>query len=212
MNNRELLKDLRIQTFKNYWAAYFPRIPRMWVFFSLMLAGVLLCFSLWKRGKSRIEGRDNKGKLPTIIHDISAAITVSYSILLFGMLIASRKVGNREINVIPFWSYRSYFSGNLDLLYVNFLNVMLFIPLGFFLFLFLTGSHSARKAFLVSVLIGFLISVSVEALQFILSRGMVELDDVIHNTLGTIVGAAIGLGLLCIWGRWQRKRTKSMYN
>ncbi len=212
MDYKELFKDLRIQTFKNYWEAYFPRIPRVWVFFSIMVAWVFFCFSTWRRRKNRKEGLGKKQKMPTIVCDISAAITISYTILLFGMLIASRNVGNREINLLPFWSYRSYFSGNLDMLYVNILNMVLFMPLGFFLFIFLTGSHTAGKALFAALLIGFLLSVSVETLQFILSRGMVELDDVIHNTLGTIVGAGIGLALSFIWRRWQKKRTQTPNN
>ncbi|WP_207706695.1 VanZ family protein [Acetobacterium tundrae] len=45
------------------------------------------------------------------------------------------------------------------------------------------------------ILLGFLISVSVECLQLITKTGIFEWDDIIHNTIGVIVGYGIYLYL-----------------
>jgi glycopeptide antibiotics resistance protein len=62
-------------------------------------------------------------------------------------------------------------------------NIILFIPFAFFL-MFLFNIISLRKI----VLISLLTSISVEVAQFIFSVGVADIDDVILNTLGGILG------------------------
>ena len=40
--------------------------------------------------------------------------------------------------------------------------------------------------------VGFGVSVSVEVLQYFLLLGLAEVDDLIHNTLGMVIGAVVG--------------------
>ncbi|MEO6315519.1 MAG: VanZ family protein [Chitinophagaceae bacterium] len=63
-------------------------------------------------------------------------------------------------------------------------NIILFIPLPFFLLLFF-GTRRAGKL----ILVGLAISLSVEISQFVLGIGVADIDDVILNTLGTCIGA-----------------------
>ena len=42
------------------------------------------------------------------------------------------------------------------------------------------------------VLIGFLLSVSIEIVQLVFRIGLFEFDDMIGNTVGSLVGAVIG--------------------
>ena len=49
------------------------------------------------------------------------------------------------------------------------------------------SSFTIRKALLVA-LMGCGISVTIEALQFFFMRGFSEVDDVMHNTIGCILG------------------------
>ena len=64
-----------------------------------------------------------------------------------------------------------------------FLNVILFLPLGFFLPLMYKNFKNVGKV----VLTGFLLSLSIEIVQMF-GRGSTDVNDLITNTLGTILG------------------------
>ena len=64
------------------------------------------------------------------------------------------------------------------------MNVIVFIPIGMIL-----GLLVRIKGFwLVALLIGCSISVTIEALQFCFMEGFSEVDDVMHNTVGCLIG------------------------
>lgn len=68
------------------------------------------------------------------------------------------------------------------------LNILLFIPFGFTLSTYLNCHKSPRSLFLPVLLTAFLLSTSVEALQYLTFRGFTEVDDIINNTLGAVIG------------------------
>ncbi len=68
-------------------------------------------------------------------------------------------------------------------------NIVWFIPLGLYLTLF--RARTVGRA----VLCGFLLSLFIEVMQFVLGTGITETDDLLLNTLGALLGAAIGLAL-----------------
>ncbi|MBE5974646.1 VanZ family protein [Lacrimispora xylanisolvens] len=70
-------------------------------------------------------------------------------------------------------------------------NLMLFIPFGILLPLCFP---KARKS-LICILSGCLLSIFIETVQYMTQRGNCELDDVIMNTLGTLVGWLVFTGL-----------------
>ena len=63
------------------------------------------------------------------------------------------------------------------------LNIMMFIPIGFFV-----GGALKKKHIWNAVGIGFVLSLFIELTQLITTRGVFNVDDVIHNTLGCIIG------------------------
>lgn len=65
-------------------------------------------------------------------------------------------------------------------------NILLFIPLGFLLPLFFEDIRNWRKVFIY----GCLISVMIEATQIFTLMNIVDIDDVIFNTLGALLGYA----------------------
>ena len=67
-----------------------------------------------------------------------------------------------------------------------FLNVMMFVPIG----LLLCISFKSMKWWL-ALMIGCGMSVLIELLQYILKRGTTEIGDVLHNTLGCMIGYGI---------------------
>lgn len=88
---------------------------------------------------------------------------------------------------MPFWSYVAYFKGEDDsLLNENIMNVVVFVPVGL-----LAGLASRSINLLRALLIGLCISLSIEVLQFTFEKGFAELDDVMHNSLGCLIGYGI---------------------
>lgn len=67
------------------------------------------------------------------------------------------------------------------------LNILLFIPFGFLLSII---SKRFRSLWITTV-IGFIFSAGIETMQYITGRGLTEVDDVINNTLGALIGYVI---------------------
>ena len=87
-------------------------------------------------------------------------------------------------NFTPFWSYKAYYSGeDPSLLPEIIMNIAGFIPLGF-----LMGAAFQKLKWCQVILTGFLISVSIESLQYFFKLGIAEFDDVFNNTLGVATG------------------------
>ena len=107
---------------------------------------------------------------------------------LFGAYIAavlwitlfSRLGTERRSFLLPFHSYVEILKGNRQFLLENIGNVVLFIPLG--VALKCGGMRDVKKA-------GLLASLFIEVLQFTFALGTFECDDLIHNTLGAVIGA-----------------------
>lgn len=75
-------------------------------------------------------------------------------------------------------------------------NLMLFIPFGILLPLCLP---KARKSW-ICILSGCMLSIFIETVQWITKRGYCQLDDIIMNTLGTVVGWVIYAGIRKVSG------------
>lgn len=69
------------------------------------------------------------------------------------------------------------------------LNVALFVPIGFLL------GGIVPKGFAKACLIGCVLSVLIELLQLATGRGLCETNDVIHNTVGCMVGYGLAMAL-----------------
>ena len=81
-----------------------------------------------------------------------------------------------------------------DLLIENIMNTIVFIPVGMILgsLLRVKGSSTSEATksmtWLMVAIIGCGISVTIESLQFFFMRGFSEVDDVMHNTVGCLIG------------------------
>ena len=95
--------------------------------------------------------------------------------------------------LVPFYSYYLAFSGiNEELLRSCFMNVVLFYPAGLLAGAIWLPERKVWKRILFLAVVGCGVSVSVEVLQYFRQLGLMEVDDVIHNTLGMAIGAAVG--------------------
>lgn len=81
-----------------------------------------------------------------------------------------------------------------------FLNVLLFVPYGILLYSF-REDDAIIKGFVMTVLMGFISSASIEIAQLITGRGLFEVTDLFTNVLGTLVGALIGGIIILVFKR-----------
>ncbi len=92
-----------------------------------------------------------------------------------------------EINLTPFhFITQAIKTGNEEFFRTGWMNILLFVPGGMWI------SYSVRKytkpKCVVQIIFLMLISVSIEIVQWYYQLGMVEIDDVICNTFGAIIG------------------------
>ena len=106
-----------------------------------------------------------------------------------------------DINIIPLVETFKLLKGKslVDFFYNLYGNIVWFIPMG----VFIPALSKRHRGFLQVVLIGALISTSIETLQFIFNTGVTDIDDVIFNTLGAAVGY-----LIYFVGKWIKKLIK----
>ncbi|WP_391122531.1 VanZ family protein [Psychrobacillus sp. L3] len=99
----------------------------------------------------------------------------------------------RIVNLVPFIGMYNIIFHSVDITVPirNLgLNILLFVPFGFFLALKKSSYQKNLKLFV--ILTGFLFSVLIEVVQFSIPMGRsADIDDVILNTIGTFLGFII---------------------
>ena len=107
-----------------------------------------------------------------------------YLLVILYMTIFSRKSGDRSMSLRPFVYYKYFFTN--DYLRRQILNnILLFVPLGIILSQLRPQWSTVRLLPCISLVI--------EILQFITARGLFETDDIIHNSLGGMIGFTAGM-------------------
>lgn len=118
---------------------------------------------------------------------IAGLLLLEYNFLIYCSTVIYRKgyeVAGHELS--PFWSYNAIQEGRAELLTENIMNVVAFVPIGLLL-----GIGIPRLKWWYALQIGFCLSSSIEILQFVFKKGFAEFDDVMHNTLGCMIGYGI---------------------
>lgn len=106
------------------------------------------------------------------------------------------------VNLVPFRSTIRYLtefdSYNIDIVLMNTLgNVIIFIPFGFLLpllFKQINNVKMASKIFIKFILL-------IESLQLLTFTGVFDIDDIILNMLGALIGYGSFIGMKHIWER-----------
>ena len=110
----------------------------------------------------------------------AALLLIEYVFLVFCSTVIFRPTSEtRQYDFHPFWSY-----DRPELLVENIMNVIVFIPVG----MILGSLLRVKGSWLVALLIGCCISITIETLQFWFIKGFSEVDDVMHNTVGCLIG------------------------
>lgn len=120
-------------------------------------------------------------------------IFLSLSIIIFKYvspleLLNKSRTMYRSINLLPFHTIKGYLTGTIGVSRTVMLNnilgnIGLFIPLGIYLQLF-----KKDKRILTGILLVFIISLSAEAVQLIFGMGAADVDDILLNCTGGIIG------------------------
>ena len=120
------------------------------------------------------------------IKRIRIALFVCYILfILWATLFSRHSTGEHRVELRLMWSYREMFAREptwkIDVLQ-NIENILFFIPFGF---LFPIAKYR------ISLLAGLILSIIIEIIQYIACLGLCELDDVLCNGLGALIGCLL---------------------
>lgn len=129
-----------------------------------------------------------------------------YVLFVLGITLIGRSVtGGCLYEIKPFWSYMTKGEVLNNYIAENIFNVLLFVPIG------IIGGILSKRGRCV-VISGLIFSIMIELAQLVTHRGFCETDDVIHNTLGTVVGVGICMLVGYIFHPSQTKKFKTKRN
>lgn len=152
-------------------------------------------------------GAIRKWESDKVIRIHSLGLYVSYTATLLVLtFIAREKRTDGLIYLIPFENFAMIIKNGYPWYYDNIvrntvINAVLFVPLG------VLGAEILRKKIALAVIGGFTISLVIELMQLVTQLGVFDVDDLLFNTLGTLLG--IGLFALCrlIYRRIAKKKS-----
>lgn len=152
--------------------------------FSIVEYLVFLLFTTWIYLKVKGLIQNKSVKLWNILN---ALLILVFIFVVLYKVVLSRGVGSviEKSDLIPLSSYFEYFIGeNSEAFFTNRANVLLFFPFGLLFFDLL----KTKRNVIIYVVCAFAFSLVLEIIQYAFSLGFVEVDDVIHNTLGAFLG------------------------
>lgn len=145
---------------------------------SLIVTGVLMVYGLWAK---RIVN-----KRPFVLW----ILLIEYFFIVACSTIICRGAmtfGFDRLELTPFWTYAAVMNHTPGVsIWDIVLNVVLFIPLGFLVMSLYTNMRLWKMA-----LIAVCCSVFIETNQYFFEKGIAQIDDVMHNTIGAMIGWGI---------------------
>ena len=111
------------------------------------------------------------------IHNWNMGLLLGYCFFFYSITVLNRQNGDIHYWLTPFWSY-----SHPELYMENVTNIIAFIPIGYFGF-----SIKKNKAIVFSLAVSMIIEVT----QLITGRGLFEFDDIIHNSIGGVLGSIL---------------------
>lgn len=152
---------------------------------AIVLCGVLFFVGYKVVYQKMMKGTKTISKRKMVLY----GITVLYVVVVLGAVFLNRGNLYGSVNFDLFSSYKeAYHKMEISLFRNIVLNMLLFVPFGFLLPFY---SEKFQKVYRV-VLIGLLSSVLIETLQYVTKIGIFEIDDILNNTIGVLIGC-------CFW-------------
>jgi len=128
----------------------------------------------------------------SLYKEFFSILSIIYIFLLFQLLTKVELNTNSGYNIMPFTEILRYEFGS-NLFYYNVVgNIVIFIPFGFFI-----ASYVQSKNIFPALIISGIVSTTVEFVQLNIGRSF-DIDDIILNILGAIVGYLLYIGLSAI--------------
>lgn len=122
-------------------------------------------------------------KKKNVIRNCSFFILLNYTYLILCSTVFYRISDHRGFDLKPLWSYKAILEGQQYVLPEIVMNIAVFVPIGYLGAILFKKNKPSQI-----LLVGTLISFTIECLQFILKKGFCEVDDIIHNVLGCQIG------------------------
>lgn len=157
-------------------ALFLALTPKLWVFgFGVSLEAVLFIYWLLRRG----EEKPGKGAL------LCLSFLMLYLVYTFLLTTISRRAGSSYRTIlIPLKAWWQIFKGSKAKLKEVFYNICLLTPLG----ALVPPLLKYRCRWKDILFLAFLYTMAVECTQFLFKLGYFEIDDILHNCLGAVIG------------------------
>lgn len=152
---------------------------------------ILMCILMWTIINKVIYIKIQRRLMHKFFNFVLLCVTV---IVVIHMTIFSRNMGEHEVCLVPFYSFVMA-QEQSEMYRSMFMNILLFVPFGLSCPYVLKERH--RGKIKVTILSAFLFSFCIEVLQFVFMLGRAEVDDVICNTLGALIGS-LSFTLYCM--------------
>lgn len=155
--------------------------------YRLPLEFIVRCFLLvslaWLCARHRF------GRRRWFLRGVWGFLTLWFAAVLW-ITVFSRSPGPADLpELIPFHSYRELFTdGHTEIIRSNFMNIALFYPAGLLTGSLLPDKLSRWQKLLFICALFASLSLAIEYAQFRFALGEPEADDVLHNTLGAVLG------------------------
>ncbi len=166
MTINELIKDF-------IWR--YMRIDNQWLLLAYMLT---LIFAF-------VIVRYYKKKNLSISRCILLVFLFLYLTTIYMSTVMSRRYNpGVKISLKPFTSWSRAFTGNRYSIKLVIENLIMLMPVGFFL----PFIDRRKSGYIRAISVGFLFSLFIEISQYLRKTGLFEVDDLINNTLGVFIG------------------------
>lgn len=156
---------------------YLPRIAMQWWCFSLL---VVVITAVWNYNKVKQLGQERSTACLSLIIDLYFLIVI---IVTFGTRLPDPQF---EYQLIPFLAHKKAFiCGDEKELFQILCNIVMFIPFGV---LFPIWKEEMVRNVFYLLKYAFYFSFGIELLQLMTKIGCFEIDDMINNVLGAVMG------------------------
>jgi hypothetical protein len=180
-------------TLQAYVRAFFPEIPAPhWIGMGILALALTVFLAL--RRKYPLYGA------------VALGFTVLLGLFLLDGLVLVRRGGSQPLahpGIDLAAEYRRLVSGNEEILFLILFNIAVFVPFGFTLAEFLASAKrlTGWRCLKYTALTALGLSLCIECLQLLLRAGMFELTDLVLNTAGAALGAALPLACRALFRR-----------
>lgn len=193
MKRMNLTITLELQKFKftNFLKSYITSVKPVYLIICIIIFITLTVVSIYLKKKHNTENV----KLFTL------TVLPVYLFAVYSSLVFSRATyPTYNYSLIPFYSYYQTIKGIEKLTMEIIGNIIMLMPVGILL-----PFNLKKNKFKTTLIIGFLITFSIEFMQLIFKRGLFETDDLIDNTLGVVLGYLIYKIICTIIKKHKRK-------